>query len=41
MPPGNWHRGRFFAPRSEIYLKDLTVGQGDTATLKATIGERD
>ena len=29
------------APRPEIYLKDLTVGQGDTAMLKTTVGERD
>ncbi|MCX7012525.1 MAG: hypothetical protein NTW86_08185 [Candidatus Sumerlaeota bacterium] len=28
------------APRPEIYLKDLTVGQGDTTMLKTTIGER-
>jgi hypothetical protein len=28
-------------PRPEIYLKDLTVGQGDTTMLKPTIGERD
>ena len=29
------------APRPEIYLKDLTAGQGDTAMLKTTVGERD
>ncbi|HET6248071.1 MAG TPA: hypothetical protein VFE47_10270 [Tepidisphaeraceae bacterium] len=29
------------APRQEIYLKDLTAGQGDTAMLKTTVGERD
>jgi hypothetical protein len=29
------------APRPEIYLKDLTAGQGDTTMLKTTIGERD
>jgi hypothetical protein len=32
---------RTFAPpaRAEIYLKDLTVGQGDTVRLKTTAGE--
>ena len=29
------------APRPEIYLKDLTVAQGDTVMLKKTVGERD
>ena len=29
------------APRPEIYLKDLTVGQNDTTMLKTTLGERD
>jgi hypothetical protein len=28
------------APRPEVYLKDLTAGQGDTVMLKTTIGER-
>ena len=42
MPEKVLHVKTFsLAPRREIYLKDLTVGQGDAAMLKTSVGERD